>query len=109
MPGFGIASAAPSASDHLEPAGARHLEVEQDDVDGDQSKSVDRIFRARRHRCDLKVAVGFDNPRQHGTCDHRIVDDHQANPRLSRRGLLAIPRFCERPLHDANSYATPTS
>ena len=96
--------------DRLEAAGAGHLEVEQDDVDADLCKGLDGVLAGAGDRGDLKPAVGFQHARQYRPRDHGIVDDHQSDPPAIRpMGLLAVPRFCERPLHRASPQATPTS
>ena len=139
VPGFGIVSAAPSASaatvcsapssasdetimtlaprrrrddsrDRLQPAGAGHFEVENDDIDAALAKRLDGVLGGSGNGGDLECRIAFDHSRQDCPSDRRIVDDHQPDPAASVAVVRkAVPRSGERPLHGPAAQATPTS
>ena len=86
----------------LQAPGARHLQVEQDDVDPDMGQRFDRVFRGSCDGRNLERRVAFDHSRQHRPGNRRIVDDHQPYATAcGARIRKAVPRSGERPLHVA--------
>jgi hypothetical protein len=98
------------ARDRAQAARAGHLQIEQDRVDANRLKRVDRILGRTRNGGELERIVAFDHPRQHRASDDAVVDDHQSDAAVFYwRGRLAVPRTGERPLHGQYFQATPTS
>ena len=96
----GAAGIVENARDRTEAARARHFEIEQDGVDADRLKRVDRVLGGARDRGQLERIVAVDHPRKHRASDDAVVDDHQADTAFVYwRSRLAVPRTGERPLH----------
>ena len=100
----GAAAGADDVGQRLEPRGAGHLDVEEDDVDDDRLQRVQRLVGIGGHRDDLEILMHGHHAREHGARHLAVVDDHQTNgrcgrpveppPRKGRGGTHATPTIC---------------